>query len=216
MRAKPFLLPLPRLRGTNVGQRRNAGSESTSDNVDGVSVIKYKVYTFANLIKSNSPLAYWRMGDPIGASVMGDFMNAYDGFYKNDQDSGPIGISGDGDRARAFFGENGYGYVNGIAAPLEDSGAKGVNGRQDDESAEEAGVVYLFTRTGSTWNQQAYIKGSNTEAFDEFGSSVTLDRNGRMLAVSARGEDSAARGLNGGEADNTASEAGAAYVFTIS
>jgi hypothetical protein len=43
--------------------------------------------------------------------------NDRDGEYKNDQDSGPTGISGDGDRARDFFGAGGYGFVNGINAP---------------------------------------------------------------------------------------------------
>jgi hypothetical protein len=43
--------------------------------------------------------------------------NNRNGEYKNDQDSGPVGISGDGDRARNFFGKGGYGFVNGIPAP---------------------------------------------------------------------------------------------------
>ena len=75
--------------------------------------------------------------------------------------------------------------------------------------------MYLFTRAGATWRQQAYLKGSNTQAFDEFGSSVALDRAGSVLVASARGEDSAARGVNGNQADNSAAEAGAVYVFSI-
>ena len=54
----------------------------------------------------------------------------------------------------------------------------------------------------------AYLKGSNTEAFDEFGSSVALDRAGRTLVVTARGEDSAATGIDGNQRDNAADEAG--------
>jgi hypothetical protein len=131
---------------------------------------------------------------------------------------------------------SGDGNTIAIGAALEDSGARGINGRQNDESAGEAGAVYLFTRTrlrqGSggqaetSWRQQAYIKGSNTEAFDEFGSSVALDRQGRLLVVSARGEDSAARGVDGNPPsrsaprgassdDNSASEAGAVYIFGL-
>jgi hypothetical protein len=107
------------------------------------------------------------------------------------------------------------GNIAAIGASLEDSAAKGINGKQDDESATEAGAVYLFTRTGTTWRQVAYVKGSNTEAFDEFGSSVTLDRAGSMLVISARGEDSGAKGVGGSEADNSVDEAGAVYVFSI-
>jgi hypothetical protein len=110
---------------------------------------------------------------------------------------------------------SGDGNIAAIAAPLEDSAGTGINGRQDDESANEAGAVYLFTRIGESWRQQAYIKGSNTQAYDEFGSSVVLDRAGRTLVVTARGEDSAARTVNGNQNDNSADEAGAGYVFEL-
>ena len=43
--------------------------------------------------------------------------NHIDGIYKNSQESGGIGISGDGDRARRFFGSSGYGYAQNIQAP---------------------------------------------------------------------------------------------------
>jgi trimeric autotransporter adhesin len=120
----------------------------------------------------------------------------------NDWFGSRVALSGDGNTAA-------------IGAALEDSGAKGIGGRQDDESASEAGVVYLFRRTGAAWKQAAYIKGANADAFDEFGSSAALDRAGTLLVASARGEDSAARGVNGNQGDNSAAEAGAAYVFSI-
>ena len=108
---------------------------------------------------------------------------------------------------------SGDGNTLAAAAQLEDSGAQGINGKQDDEAAQEAGAVYFFTRTGATWAQRFYVKGSNTEAFDEFGSSVALSRDGRTMAVGARAERSAAKGVNGNQGDNSAAEAGAGYVF---
>jgi len=102
-----------------------------------------------------------------------------------------------------------------IGASLEDSAATGVNGNQKDESATEAGAAYLFTRTGTTWQQQAYIKGANTEAYDEFGSSLAIDRSGRTLVISARGEDGGGRGEGGKQTDNSVDEAGAVYVFRV-
>jgi len=110
---------------------------------------------------------------------------------------------------------SGDGNTLAVAAQLEDSAAQGINGKQDDDSAQEAGAVYIFSRNGTTWAQKAYVKSSNNEAFDEFGSSTALSRDGRTLAVGARGEDSAAKGIDGNQADNTAKEAGAVYVFTF-
>ncbi len=106
---------------------------------------------------------------------------------------------------------SGDGSVAVISASVEDGGAKGINGRNDD-SAIDAGAVYLFTRSGTEWRQQAYLKGANTEAFDQFGGSVSLDRGGRLLVVGAPGEDS--RGA-GNPADNSLEESGAVYVFSI-
>ena len=108
---------------------------------------------------------------------------------------------------------SGDGNTLAVAAQLEDSAAQGINGKQDDDSAQEAGAVYFFTRTGTTWAQKAYVKSSNNEAFDEFGSSVALSRDGKTMAVGARGEDSSARGINGNQSDNSVKEAGAVYVF---
>ena len=107
---------------------------------------------------------------------------------------------------------SGDGNTLAVSAPNEDGGAKGINGRQDDNSAGEAGASYLFTRAGATWTFQSYVKGSNTEAFDEFGSGVALSRNG-TLAVGARSEDGGARGANGDGIDNSVTDSGAVYLF---
>jgi hypothetical protein len=109
---------------------------------------------------------------------------------------------------------SGDGNTVAVSAPNEDSAAKGINGKQDDDSASEAGAVYLFTRNGTTWAQQAYVKGSNTRAGDEFGSSISLSQDGRTMLVGARGEDSGAKGVNGNQADSSIRDAGAAYLFT--
>ena len=99
-----------------------------------------------------------------------------------------------------------------VGAPGEGSNATGVNGNQADNSAQRAGAVYVFTRTGDVWSQQAYLKASNAEAGDEFGIAVALL--GDTLAVGAWYEDSIATGVNGNQADNSMSEGGAVYVFT--
>jgi hypothetical protein len=108
---------------------------------------------------------------------------------------------------------SGDGNTLAVSAPNENGGSKGMNGNQSDDSADDAGAIYFFTRSGTTWTQQAYLKGSNTDAFDEFGSSVALNRDGSIMVVGAAKEDSAAKGVNGNQNDNSAQEAGAAYVF---
>ncbi len=98
-----------------------------------------------------------------------------------------------------------------VSAPLEDSNATGINGSQSNNSALSSGAVYIFVRSGY-WVQQAYIKSSNSQLGDNFGSSIALD--GDTLVVGASGEDSNATGINGNGANNSSSESGAAlYLY---
>ncbi|MFI5305781.1 MAG: hypothetical protein ACHQ53_00435 [Polyangiales bacterium] len=114
---------------------------------------------------------------------------------------GGVSLSGDGDTLA-------------VTASSEDSAATGIDGNQADESAAQSGAAYVFTRVGTTWSQQAYIKASNTSANDGFGSMVALSGNGSVLAVGAQGEDSAATGVNGNQADNSIVDSGAVYLFS--
>ncbi|WP_413934108.1 integrin [Nitrospira sp. BLG_1] len=101
-----------------------------------------------------------------------------------------------------------------IGAEGEDSASTGINGSEVGTGAPSSGAVYVFTRSGTTWSQQAYIKSSNSQGGDQFGNSVALSHD--TLAVGAVGEDSAATGIGGNQGDNSASGSGAVYVFTRS
>jgi hypothetical protein len=101
-----------------------------------------------------------------------------------------------------------------VGAYREDSQATGVNGDQSDNSRADSGAVYVYTRSGTVWSQQAYLKASNTGSGDEFGWSVALF--GDTLAVGATGEASQATGVNGDQDDDSLAEAGAVYVFVRS
>ena len=103
-----------------------------------------------------------------------------------------------------------------IGALEEQSNSAGIDGEQMDNSAESSGAVYIFLRSGNTWTQQAYIKASNADPDDFFGRAVALSADGNTLAVGADGEASASTTINAGETDNTASSAGAVYVFNRS
>jgi hypothetical protein len=77
---------------------------------------------------------------------------------------------------------------------------------QADNSAPFAGAIYVFTRRGMQWSQEAYLKASDASIGDQLGASVALAAAGDVLAAGA---------ANAGT-DNAAPGAGAAYVFTRS
>ncbi len=101
-----------------------------------------------------------------------------------------------------------------VGAPFEDSAATGIDGDQSNNLAPDSGAVYLFTRSGGPWTQQAYVKASNTETGDWFGTALAFSSDGSTLAIGALQEDSRALGINGDQADNGAIDSGAAYLFT--
>ncbi|MBI3852806.1 MAG: FG-GAP repeat protein [Verrucomicrobia bacterium] len=106
-----------------------------------------------------------------------------------------------------------------VGAYYEDSNATGITGNQTDNSATNSGAAYVLVRNGTNWSQQAYLKASNTggssDVFipgDSFGFAVAVS--GDTVVVGAIGEDSNATGVNGNQSDNSATDSGAAYVFT--
>ena len=74
----------------------------------------------------------------------------------------------------------------------------------------------MFTRDNAVWQQQAYVKASNTDGGDRFGSAVSLSLDGNTLAVGAIGEESTATGVNGDQSDNSSISSrtpGAVYLY---
>ncbi|MEM9456146.1 MAG: FG-GAP repeat protein [Myxococcota bacterium] len=102
-----------------------------------------------------------------------------------------------------------------VGAFWEDGSASGVDGEPLEQPSPRSGAVYVFTRDEiGAWIQQAYIKASNSDSEDYFGSSVVLSADGRILAVGAPLEDSCAQGVAGPETNELdCSNSGAVYVF---
>lgn len=121
-----------------------------------------------------------------------------------------------GDNFGAAVALNAGGDRLAVGAPFESSGATGVGGAQGNNAAADAGAVYVFSRSGVNWSQQAYVKASNTGAGDNFGNALALDAGGNVLAVGAPYEASAAVAVGGNQSDNSAIYAGAVYVFSRS
>src|SRR5262249_3885583 len=99
-----------------------------------------------------------------------------------------------------------------VGAPLEDSAGRDVGGVQD-ENAIDAGAVYLFARSGTTWSEALYVKATNADPGDQFGYSVALSAPGDLLAVGAIQESSSARGVGGNQMQNNTASSGAAYTY---
>jgi hypothetical protein len=101
-------------------------------------------------------------------------------------------LNADDAAAEDFFGSS--------VAVSGDTVVVGAFGNEDGGS--NSGSAYVFTRSGSTWTQQAKLNADDAAAEDLFGESVSLS--GDTVVVGARGND------DGGSAS------GSAYVFTRS
>lgn len=75
----------------------------------------------------------------------------------------------------------------------------------------DSGAVYVFRMIDGAWQQEAYLKASNSGKHDRFGENIALS--GSTLAIGAFGEDSAVGGVNKGGGDNSAPNSGAVYIF---
>lgn len=86
-------------------------------------------------------------------------------------------------------------------------------GASTDFSLNDSGAAYVFTRSGSDWSQQAYLKPPNPSPLNNFASSLAIEND--LIVVGARREGSAQSEItNGNTADNCISNnSGAAFVY---
>lgn len=110
------------------------------------------------------------------------------------------------------FGEriaiSGDGNTLVVGAPFEGSDSAT---DQTNNSAFNSGAAYVFTRNGSDWIQQAYLKAPNIGGSDRFGFSVAINANGTTIAVGAILEDSNSAS---DPSDNNTFNSGAVYIYT--
>jgi hypothetical protein len=84
-----------------------------------------------------------------------------------------------------------------IGTRNDDAAPRGPASDPNDDSVANSGAVHIYTRTGSTWSLEAFLKASADHGAEVFGLSVALA--GDVLAVGAPAADQSA---------------GAAYLFT--
>jgi len=78
-------------------------------------------------------------------------------------------------------------------------------GSRDDTGGGNRGAAFIFTRSGSTWSQQAKLENANEADYDLFaggGRGVSLSGTGNILVVGAYGDD------------DDGSQSGSTFVFT--
>lgn len=92
----------------------------------------------------------------------------------------------------------------------QSSDATGINGSQVGTEKFASGAAYVFARNGNSWTEEAFIKASNADAGDGFGTMVAIFED--IIAVSAFRERSFATGINGDQYSLGFNE-GAVYVF---
>jgi len=120
--------------------------------------------------------------------------------------------AGAGDTYGTYVALSADGNLLAVGAPGEDSSVSGTNGAAN-ESALNSGAVYVYARSGGSWGSIAFVKAANTDAGDSFGGNVSLSTDGNTLVVGAKAENGNGVGLAGDRTNNTATSAGAAYLY---
>jgi len=99
-----------------------------------------------------------------------------------------------------------------VGAPYEDGSNLGID-NEPDGLGMFVGAAYLFERSAGLWTQSSYLKASNPDDHDRFGTAVAID--GSTILVGAPGEDGGMNGPFADQSDNSAAGAGAAYAFDV-
>ena len=102
-----------------------------------------------------------------------------------------------------------------VGASGEGGGSTGVDGNQADQSVSASGAAYVFALEATGWVQRHYLKATNPDIGDYFGTRVAVGAAG--IAVGAVYEDSNSTGINGARGNDPlhglSFDSGAVYVF---
>jgi len=96
-----------------------------------------------------------------------------------------------------------------VGAPEEEGDANSTKFSYNNH-ATGAGAVYVFTQDNSSWTQKAYLKASNVDNFDFFGSGVAISGDTVIVAAYEDGDNNSTAAVP----NNNANGAGAVYIFS--
>jgi hypothetical protein len=176
------------------GQILVASAIGEDSDVSGVQPAVDSTLDNANATDSGAAYVYVRSADEwiLEAYIKAPIVEATAEEERGDLFGWDVALSGDGTTLA-------------ISAVNEDG--DGLSPESNDQA--ESGAVFVYRRSAGLWVQEAYLKASNTEASDSFGSALAISADGNYLAVSALGESGAAFD----PASNANSRSGAVYVF---
>ncbi|MDM0015019.1 FG-GAP repeat protein [Variovorax sp. J22P168] len=120
--------------------------------------------------------------------------------------------------ANMYFGGfglalNTVGDVLAIGAPGDSSAGTGIDAVTTQGPAFNSGAAHLYRLTDGQFVHARYLKASNTEANDLFGRDLAMSADGGTIAIGATAEASSASGIGGDQADNSATNRGAVYLY---
>jgi len=148
-------------------------------------------------------------GDQLGISVAVDADTAVIGVSADDDDGGDSGSAYVFTRSAGVWTEQAkLTASDGAATDLfgisvdVDGDTAVIAAFFDDDNGDNSGSAYIFTRSGTTWTQQAKLTASDGATNDLFGGAVAVDGD---TAVIGAPED-----------DDSGNSSGSAYVFTRS
>ena len=165
----------------------------------------------AKLVASDTQL-----GDYFGysVSISEDGMYAIAGAYQEDGGAGdPTSNAGAAyvyvrsgsswsQQAKLIPSNVGVNYSFGLSVSINGDGTYAFVGASNAASVSGGGVVYVFTRSGSTWTEQIKLEASDAQSNDSFGWDVEVNSDATYAIIASR---SAGTGM-----------VGAAYIFTRS
>ncbi|WP_339616099.1 hypothetical protein [uncultured Gilvimarinus sp.] len=155
-------------------------------NVAGCSDESETVSVSGNLAEA---VGYIKAPVTLGATLLMNDQNVSQGF------GDIVALSGDGS----------------ILAVATRNDLGGVTDTSEDAAVlfEQGGAaVYVFTKTDAGWQQTGSVSELSADV-----TSLALSDNGDVLAIGLRGESGGSTGINGDEADQSASASGAVYVY---
>ncbi|KAG2387257.1 hypothetical protein C9374_001589 [Naegleria lovaniensis] len=90
-------------------------------------------------------------------------------------------------QANDFQAEDYFGFSTAISGDGNTVAVGAVATTHPSTKATEAGSVYIFTRSGSAWSQQAKLMLPDAKEYDYFGWTVAISHDGNTLVVGAQG-----------------------------